>query len=254
MFLPLEYIKYRWNAKGRHGIHSPFVYDFVDNCLRIKLEAEDKSTLNDLFGRLKNSTQEIEIQDFGAGSKKLGSKRKVSEIFKMSSSKGKYGELLYRLSKHYQPKEILEFGTSLGVGSTYLALGSDKSIITTVEACKNTRSVALENLKALDSVESRLATFVDYLAELPKEKQFDMIFIDGHHDGEALIRYLNQLQEHAHDETLFILDDIRWSDSMKAAWDQISNDSRFHLSMELFRIGIVSRRSHMEKEKFVIRY
>lgn len=254
MFLPLEYIKYRWNAKGRHGIHSPFVYDFVDNCLRIKLKAEDTSILNNLFGRLKNSRQEIEIQDFGAGSKKLGSKRKVSAIFKMSSSKGKYGELLYRLSKHYQPKEILEFGTSLGVGSTYLALGSNNSTITTVEACKNTRTVALENLKDLDSIESKLGTFVDYLAELPKEKQFDMIFIDGHHDGEALIQYLNQLQKHAHDETLFILDDIRWSDSMKAAWEEISNDSRFHMSMELFRVGIVSRRSHMEKEKFVIRY
>ncbi|MCJ8288919.1 MAG: class I SAM-dependent methyltransferase [Crocinitomicaceae bacterium] len=254
MFLPLEYIKYRWNAKGRHGIHSPFVYDFVDNCLRIKLKAEDTSILNNLFGRLKNSRQEIEIQDFGAGSKKLGSKRKVSAIFKMSSSKGKYGKLLYRLSKHYQPKEILEFGTSLGVGSTYLALGSNNSTITTVEACKNTRTVALENLKDLDSIESKLGTFVDYLAELPKEKQFDMIFIDGHHDGEALIQYLNQLQKHAHDETLFILDDIRWSDSMKAAWEEISNDSRFHMSMELFRVGIVSRRSHMEKEKFVIRY
>ncbi|PHR33233.1 MAG: methyltransferase [Fluviicola sp.] len=254
MFLPLEYIKYRWNAKGRHGIHSPFVYDFVDNCLRIKLKAEDVSTLNNLFGRLKNSRQEIEIQDFGAGSKKLGSKRKVSAIFKMSSSKGKYGELLYRLSKHYQPKEILEFGTSLGVGTTYLALGSNNSTITTVEACKNTRALALENLKDLDSIESKLGTFVDYLAELPKEKQFDMIFIDGHHDGEALILYLNQLQKHAHDETLFILDDIRWSDSMKAAWEEISNDSRFHMSMELFRVGIVSRRSHMEKEKFVIRY
>ena len=254
MFLPLEYIKYRWNAKGRHGIHSPFVYDFVDKCLRINVTSEDEKTLGNLFERLKNSRQEIEIQDFGAGSKKLGLNRKVSAIFKMSSSKGKYGELLYRLSNHYQPKEILEFGTSLGVGSTYFALGSKNSNITTIEACKNTRSIALENLKDFDSVESTLGTFVDYLAELPTEKQFDMIFIDGHHDGEALIRYLNQLQEHSHDETLFILDDIRWSDSMKSAWKEISNDSRFHLSLELFRIGIVSRRSGMVKEKCVIRY
>lgn len=254
MFLPLEYIKYRWNAKGRHGIHSPFVFDFVDNCVRIKLKAEDTRTLNTLFRRLKNSRQEIEIQDFGAGSKKLGSKRKVSAIFNMSSSKGKYGALLYRLSKHYQSKEILEFGTSLGVGSTYFALGSPKSNITTVEACQNTRSVALENLKDFNSVESKLGTFVDYLTELPTSKKFDLIFIDGHHDGEALIHYLDQLQDHAHDETIFVLDDIRWSDSMKSAWVEIAEDSRFHLSMELFRVGIVSRRSGMEKEKFVIRY
>lgn len=254
MFLPLEYIKYRWNAKGRHGIHSPFVFDFVDKCVRIKLNSDDTSHLNSLFRKLKISRQEIEIQDFGAGSKKLGSKRKVSAIFKMSSSKGKYGELLYRLARHYQPKEILEFGTSLGIGSTYFSLGCPNSKITTVEACKNTRSVALENLKNFNSVESKLATFVDYLAELPSDKKFDLIFIDGHHDGDALIHYLDQLQKHAHDETIFVLDDIRWSDSMRSAWEEISNDSRFHLSMELFRVGIVSRRPGMEKEKFVIRY
>ena len=254
MFLPLEYIKYRWNAKGRHGIHSPFVYDFVDKCLRIKLDAADASRLNNLFHQLKKSQQEIDIQDFGAGSKKLGSKRTISAIFKMSSSKGKYGELLYRLSKHYQPKKILEFGTSLGVGSTYFSLGSTESNLTTVEACKNTRSVALKNLIDFTSIESIEGTFVDYLNELPKDAKFDMIFIDGHHDGDALIQYLDQLQIHSHDDTIFILDDIRWSDSMKSAWDEISNSSKYHLSMDLFRVGIVSRRSHMEKEQFAIRY
>jgi len=28
-----EYLKYRWKAKTRHGIHSPFVYDFIENVL-----------------------------------------------------------------------------------------------------------------------------------------------------------------------------------------------------------------------------
>ena len=254
MFLPLEYIKYRWNAKGRHGIHSPFVYDFVDNCVRIKIESTDSEYLNNLFNKLRKDNREIEIEDFGAGSKKLGSKRKISSIFKMSSSKGKYGELLYRLSKHYQPAEILEFGTSLGVGSSYFSLGSKESNLTTIEACKNTRSVALENLKEFQNIDSEQGTFSDYLNQLPKDKQFDLIFIDGHHDGDALINYLDQLQQHSHDETIFILDDIRWSDSMKSGWDTIMNDPRFHLSLDLFRVGIVLKREHQEKEHFTIRY
>jgi predicted O-methyltransferase YrrM len=254
MFLPLEYINYRWNAKGRRGIDSPFTQDFVDNCLRIKLNASDQKRLKPLFEKLKNSSQQIDIQDFGAGSKKLGSKRKVADIFKMSSSQGKYGELLYRLAKHYQPTEILEFGTSLGVGTTYLALGAPKSNITTVEACPNTRAVALTNFAALDNINSQLSTFNDYLDQLPKEKQFDLIFIDGHHDGHALLNYLQRLQRHSHNETIFILDDIRWSDPMKSAWNAIVADSRFHLTMDLFRVGIAVRHEMQEKEHFVVRY
>jgi len=29
----VEYLKYRWRAKGRHGTHSPFVYRFVEEVL-----------------------------------------------------------------------------------------------------------------------------------------------------------------------------------------------------------------------------
>jgi hypothetical protein len=30
----VQYLKYRWRAKSRHGVHSPYVYRFVEQVLR----------------------------------------------------------------------------------------------------------------------------------------------------------------------------------------------------------------------------
>lgn len=29
----IQYLKYRWRAKGRHGVHSPFAYDLIEHVL-----------------------------------------------------------------------------------------------------------------------------------------------------------------------------------------------------------------------------
>ncbi len=256
MNIGFEYIKYRWNAKGRHGIHSPFVYDLLDKCLKIKLADADKKSLEALFSQLENDKNTIEIADFGAGSKKLTHTRSIESIFKTSSSKGKYGRLLYQLARFYSPKNILEFGTSLGIGTAYLQLGNRAATVTTIEACKNTRKKALENFKILELEEivSHQMTFDAYLKTLPPSASFDLIFVDGHHDGEALLNYMKQLRSFAHDETIFILDDIRWSTSMLNAWNEIVADENYHVTLDFFRFGVVAPRKHQVKEHFTLKF
>ena len=256
MNIGFEYIKYRWNAKGRHGIHSPFVYDLLDKCLKIKLADADKKSLEALFSKLEQNKSSIEIADFGAGSKKLTHTRSIQSIFKTSSSKGKYGRLLYQLARFYSPKTILEFGTSLGVGTAYLQLGNPAAAITTIEVCENTRKKALENFKTLglEEIVSQQMTFDAYLKTLPASASFDLIFVDGHHDGEALLNYMKQLRSFAHDETIFILDDIRWSTSMLHAWNEIVEDKNYHVTLDFFRFGIVVPRKHQVKEHFTLKF
>lgn len=250
MVSPVEYIKYRRKAKGRHGIHSPFVYDLVSKCLRIKLDNTANKAIREVRNTFANDKRTIEITDFGAGSRKLGNQRKISQIYTNCSSKGKYGRLLFQLSRHYQPKRILEFGTSLGIGTNYLFQGSPKSEITTIEACPETRKIALEQLPT--SVNSIESTFQNYINQL-KDECFDFVFIDGHHDGEALLHYLEALKSHAHSDTIFILDDIRWSESMHQAWKSIVSSPEYHVTIDFFRMGMVLLRPQQEKEHFILK-
>ena len=251
----LEYINYQWNARGRHGAHSPFVYDFVDICLRQPLEKENQVVIDNLFKRLKSEKRSIQVIDAGAGSHKLGKERSIQSILSVSSSKGKYAHLLYRLAKYYQPKRILEFGTSLGVGTVHLTLGAPNAHVVTVEACPETQKIAMEQFERLNlkQIEPVLGTFQHFIDSY-KGELFDLVFVDGHHDGDALLSYLDQLKAITHNDTIFVLDDIRWSQSMKNAFDKIVDSTNYSVTMDLFRVGIVLPRQQQEKEHFVVRY
>lgn len=249
-----EYIKYRWNAKGRHGTHSPFIYDLVDKCFAIELDPAFVNKRKQLYSSLSTDNRTIKIQDFGVGSKRLTNERKISQILRTSSSKGKFGDLLFRLAKHYKPLHILEFGSSLGIGTIHLSKGNPTSKIVTVEACEATRNESLKSFEFIGctNIDSVYATFEEFLSTYSGEK-FDLVFVDGHHDGKALLRYLELLDPITHNDTLFLLDDIRWSDSMFDAWKKIERSHSFHVTIDLFRMGIVLKRNQQEKEHFIVK-
>jgi hypothetical protein len=68
------------------------------------------------------------------------------------------------------------------------------------------------------------------------------------------LNYLEKLKNNTHSETIFLLDDIRWSQSMLKAWNKIKADNYYILTIDLFRMGIISPRPQQQKEHFVLRY
>jgi hypothetical protein len=248
-----SYIHYWFVAKKRHNIHSPFVYDLSDKCLQIGLKNKHKELIAKQKAKLSSQKEVITIADFGAGSKWMGNERRICDIFKNSRSSNDYANLLYRLANHYQPKRILELGTSLAWGTLHMHLGNENARIDTVEGCPQT----YEKAKSLfpvdaDNVHFYNARFEDFFDEL-SDIRYDMIFIDGNHRGQALLDYIDRLFPHAHSDTLWILDDIRWSDDMWSAWERITQDSRFHVTVDLMRVGLALMRETQVKETFSLR-
>jgi predicted O-methyltransferase YrrM len=83
---------------------------------------------------------------------------------------------------------------------------------------------------------------------------FDLVYIDGHHEGKALRNYLDQIMPFTHEQTLFLLDDIRWNDDMFKAWNELISDERFHVSIDFFRMGMLSQRNSQAKEHFTLSF
>lgn len=257
MNLLVEGIKYQLQAKKRHGIHSPFVFDLSTALETIKMDVPSKQALHQLAKEQKNNHAYFDIEDHGAGSKKREVKRSVSSLYSNSATKGKYGLLLYQLINHWQPFSILELGTSLGVGTLHMHFGNPRAHITTIEGSKKIASIAEQTLSRFAHEPHRIqviqSTFKDYF-KTDIETSFDFIYIDGHHDGAALLEYVECLKPYMHEKTIVLIDDIRWRQSMLTAWKTLCMQPYFKVSIDFFRMGCLCIRKHQEKEHFTLKF
>ena len=250
-----EYIKYIAKAKGRHHIHSPFVYDLVDVCFNLKVAKNDKITLDNYLSILYSDKKTYLFDTYGAGSKSKKTYTTIKALAKKAGTKGKYWELLNRLSKHYTSTNILELGTNFGLGTLAFKTGNTSSFIQSIEGSKTLNEINRNNFKKLNynNIEFIQSSFEDFFKQ-KKNKIYDLVFIDGDHIGKNLLSNLDKTLQNCHNETLIIIDDIRWSGDMLAAWEQIIADKRFHLTIDLFKLGIVFLKTNKEKEHFILRY
>src|SRR5688500_16895724 len=145
----LHYYIMAANGKG-HGIHSPFVYDFVRNVLMDRKTYPAYKEVERLRGLLLKDDTVLEVEDMRAGSA-MGTKhrRSVASIDRNAAKRKKWSYLLFRIVRHYSPLNIVELGTSLGISAGYMALANLHARIITCEGSKAVASYARRNLEAL---------------------------------------------------------------------------------------------------------
>ena len=246
------------NGKG-HGIHSPFVYDFVANVLNDRRHFYPYDSIEVMRDRLLTDQTLLEVDDFGAGSV-TGSKkqRTVASIAKNAAKSKKLCRLLFRIVHNYKPRNILELGTSLGISSAYMASASPRAKLVTIEGAASVAETAKGNHRQLQLQNIRVITgrFEDKLDQVLSEmNSVDLAFIDGNHRFDATRRYFDQLVHKANAGSIFIFDDIHWSEEMEDAWRVIKADKSVLATIDLFFIGIVLfNPAFKSKQHFTIRF
>ena len=259
--LAVKYLKH-WitasNGKG-HGMHSPFVFEFITKVLNDKTVYPEYEKVERLRNQLLNDRTFLEVEDFGAGSvidKK--NQRSISSIIKNSAKPKKFGQMLFRMVRYYQPATILELGTSLGITTSYLSLAKPDAKMITMEGSKEIADVAKRNFETLEirNIEIIEGNFDNTLSSvISQQSSVDFVFVDGNHRKEPTLRYFHQLLDRTNNDSILVFDDIYWSSEMEAAWGTIKNNAAVSCSVDLFFIGIVFfRKEFKEKQHFVIRF
>lgn len=270
----LRYLVYFFSSKSANSIHSPFVFDLYTSLILDKNPFYAFEKIEDLRLVLENDPRMISVTDFGAGLNRTpgwplsapGGKR-IKSIAKNAATRAKYGQLLFRLVNRFGPGTILEIGTSLGLGTLYLAAPHSRSKVISLEGCPEISEVARLNFEKLKvkNIEQVVGNFdhtlplvLEKISSFPLEragdKPLDFVFFDGNHKKEPTLGYFSQCLKISHSETIFVFDDIHWSDEMDEAWREIKKNPEVKVTIDLFFLGIVFFRKELTKQDFVLRF
>ena len=142
-----------------------------------------------------------------------------------------------------QPKRVLELGTNLGLSSLHIASAlPENGRLVTLEGADSIAEVAKTHFKQFKhrNIDVVIGAFHDTLPKvLSKEEPFDVVFIDGHHNGDATERYFNQIKPFLSEDAVVIFDDINWSKDMRKAWKTIIKQNEICVSLDLFSMGVI---------------
>jgi predicted O-methyltransferase YrrM len=246
------YLRYFFFSRHRcgHGLHSPFVYDLVTKGFRRKTKAKELELADAILQVMRSDKRMINRAAFGAAGKQ--ETVKAGAFVRRSSVSRKYGKLLYNLIAYFKPGTILELGSATGISAIYMA-----ARLVTVEGCRETAMIAQENVNriGIKNVTVVNAPFEEVLPLVFFDlRKIDFAFFDGNHTFDATTDYFERCLPFTDENSIFIFDDIHWSEEMEKAWEKIKQHPSVSVSVDIYRMGLVFFRKGIEKQHFVIRY
>lgn len=256
----LEYIRHLFHRRHRrgHGIHSPYVFEFVNKVLFNGAKYVVADGLTAKHRELKSDLRKIPVTDIGAGSTADKSReRTVASFVRHSSLSEKYGGLLYRIAHWFKPDMMLELGTGLGISTLYLASGSSGTPLHSIEGNKYRVVFARELMDDFDlqSVHIHTGDMSECLdAIIPSISGKLLAFVDGNHRYEPTMVYMKKLLGACEGEALIIMDDIYWSKEMTRAWKELLLWPEVRISIDLYYMGILMLRKDLHKAHYKIKF
>ena len=265
IFRIVAWWKFYRRAVTKYKVHSPFVFEWITEVLEDRRYYYAFDEIAALRGKMLQNRTPVTITDFGAGpdGAYAGSTTPVvrtttlSKLVHRSGSDARQGARLFRLVKWHQPKQILELGSSVGISTLYIAKsGSSPARITALEGCPQSASIARMNLEALGVANTAIITgpFSETLQQtVASYPVLDFVFFDGNHQEEPTLAYVEVCLSKAHDDTIFVLDDVHWSPGMEAAWEKVKAHPRITMTIDCGDFACAFfRKDFKEKQHFQI--
>jgi hypothetical protein len=193
-----DYLRHGITANNRHGIHSPFVYQLIDTVI---YNHHDQKAYHEVAAETK------------AQSIKANSRLPLKVL-----------KLIYRLTQHFNPANIVEIGEG-GNTSHYIR-----------KAAPGAKIIEVNDV----DFKNRPGTTIDMI-----------IF-----NNDVLnLQLFHTLLNVVHPNTVMIFTGVHNNAANKQGWEDVKRNPQVTLTIDLFWIGLVFFKSgRAEKEHFRIKY
>ena len=139
----------------------------------------------------------------------------------------------------------------------HLAAANSQANVITIEGEPSLCDIAKRNFKQhnltnITTIQGDIDLMLpEVLEKLPR---LDIVFFDANHTYEATISYFEHCLPKAHSKTVFIFDDIHWSEEMELAWNEIRQHPKIRVDMDLFQMGITLFNPDLQKESYIVKF
>jgi predicted O-methyltransferase YrrM len=235
-----SFFEYWLLKEDRYSQHSPFIftlYGGLENYLKtskqVNFEAEE------FRRRLLLNHEIIEVNDLGAGSKRVNlQRREIRQIAKFSTSSAKFCGIYQYFCQMTPARQVLELGTGLGISTRYLSRVTRGKLFT-IEGAEKIWEIAQTEPKPpntefiLGDIHHSLPLILSTVSHL------DFVLIDANHTHEGTLTSFFRCLPHLDSKSILVIGDIHWSRGMEKSWEEIKNHPSVKLTIDFFECGVV---------------
>ncbi len=236
-------------AKGRHGTHSPFVYNLAEQIIPKARNAQPITAIEVQLKKLKKNPTLIEVIDFKTGNVDTKS---VAKQASQSTSSLKFRSLLKLLCEELEVKNVLEAGTSFGISAAYLSKAHSVISIDTIEGNQSISDIAKSHFGTFDKIKFHVGDVHHLYPNLIKKIKPQLVFLDADHRGNTIDFYLEALKPVMETVKAIIIHDIYWSKDMYSTWKRHSK--KFPIAADIFQAGLLFPNIETPNQQFRLKF
>lgn len=251
-------MRYWYNSVSRHSVHSPFVYNLINDVFRSKDTNNAVAQIEELKNYILLYNQLIEDYNLESQKNIQQSNSKLPISFPIiTTSNKKHYDLLFRLVQHFKPKTILELDSQQGINTLMMSIANPEAWIHTFQEDEFRAKMASEALKRMQAtnIQQYSGLFEQEIDKITKQTpQFDFIVLNNTHNSNVTYSKFEALLPLIHHDTIIVMHAIHSSKEMEEIWNKITDHTQVTVSIDLFVTGILFFKRELSKQKFIIRF